>query len=99
MHKRQICHRDIKLDNLIIDPTNGLVKIIDFGFAQSCKERLKVYCGTPSYMLPELIQKKEYSGADADLWAAGVVLYTMLTGMLPFRGKDEKEAKRRIQRG
>ena len=42
-------------------------------------------------MLPELVSKKEYSGPEADLWACGVVLYTMLTGLLPFTGKDEKE--------
>ena len=42
-------------------------------------------------MLPELVSKKEYSGPEADLWACGIVLYTMLTGLLPFTGKDEKE--------
>lgn len=90
MHDKQICHRDIKLDNLIYDK-NKQVKIIDFGFAISSKDRLKNYCGTPSYMAPELIQKKgDYSGPAADIWATGVVLYTLLTGCFPFRGKDEK---------
>ena len=78
MHKKQICHRDIKLDNLVYDQLTGTVKIIDFGFTIGCKERLRSYCGTPSYMLPELVQKKEYSGPEADLWASGVVMYTIL---------------------
>ena len=50
-------------------------------------------------MLPELVSKKEYSGPEADLWACGVVLYTMLTGLLPFTGKDEKELYRKIIKG
>jgi len=47
-------------------------------------------------MLPELVAKREYSGQEADLWATGVVMYTILTGYLPFKGKDEKELYRRI---
>lgn len=78
MHSKQICHRDIKLDNLIY--YKGQVKIIDFGFASSCKEKLKVYCGTPSYMLPEIVARREYCGMEADMWACGVALYTILTG-------------------
>ena len=55
LHKKQICHRDIKLDNIICGDQK--VKIIDFGFATSTKEPLKVFCGTPSYMSPEIVQK------------------------------------------
>ena len=60
MHSKLICHRDLKLDNLIYDKHTGSVKIIDFGFAIGCKEKLKVFWGTPSYMSPEIVQKKEY---------------------------------------
>jgi len=67
------------------------VKIIDFGFAINSKDRLKNYCGTPSYMAPELLLKRgDYSGPATDIWSTGVVLYTLLTGSFPFRGKDEK---------
>ena len=53
------------------------------------KEPLRVFCGTPSYMAPELAQHREYSGAKADVWAAGVVLYVLLTGGFPFKGENE----------
>lgn len=99
MHGKQICHRDIKLDNLIYSEQTKVLKIIDFGFACCCKEKLKTYCGTPSYMCPEIVQKREYRGDEADMWAVGVVMYTVLTGYLPFKGKDEKELERKIVRG
>lgn len=72
------------MDNLIYEPVSQTVKIIDFGFAVISNDRLKVPCGTPAYMAPELTLRKEYSGAAVDLWSAGVVMYTMLTGKLPF---------------
>jgi MAP/microtubule affinity-regulating kinase len=65
---------------LIYQPSTGLIKIIDFGFAISCKDNLKVVCGTPSYMSPELVSKKEYNGAAADMWAVGIVMYALLSG-------------------
>lgn len=99
MHSKQICHRDIKLENLIYLQAQEIVKIIDFGFATSCKEKLKVFCGTPSFMAPEIVAKKEYNGAAADVWSAGVVMYTMLTGSLPFKSTDEKGLYRKIQAG
>jgi serine/threonine protein kinase len=82
-HKRNICHRDIKLDNILVDPTDWSTKIIDFGFAaqvSSIHDKIRTICGTPAYMAPELCQRKEYEGAKVDMWAAGVVLYTILIG-------------------
>lgn len=69
----------------MLDPLTKQVKIIDFGFACSCKERLRVFCGTPSYMSPEIVSNKEYSGGAVDVWACGILLYLMLTGRLPFK--------------
>ncbi len=97
LHSVNVYHRDIKLENLLVD--NNVLKIIDFGFAIKSKEKLKVYCGTPQCMLPELVLKKEYNGADADLWATGIVMYRLLTGVLPFYSKDSKELGRLIVRG
>lgn len=99
IHGKQICHRDIKLDNLIYHEESGALKIIDLGFAGSSKDPLKAFCGTPSYMSPEIVAKKEYNGNGADVWALGVVMYVILTGFLPFKSPDEKGLYRKIQKG
>ncbi len=96
LHMRQLCHRDIKLDNIMFDVETGLVKIIDFGFVICCTEPLNVYCGTPSYMSPEIVAKKPYRGPEADVWAAGVVMFAILTGTLPFKSSDKKTLYRKI---
>ena len=75
-----MCHRDIKLDNLVYHEHSNTLKIIDFGFAMSLKEPLKNLCGTPNFMAPEIVLGREYNGAPADIWACGVVLYVILTG-------------------
>ena len=85
MHSRSICHRDIKPENIIYNAATGTAKIIDFGFATFCKSKLNVFCGTPSYMSPEIVSKKEYSGPAADVWACGVLLFALLTGTTPFK--------------
>ena len=76
-----IVHRDIKLENILIDQ-NGLIKIIDFGFAQSCApfEKLKHICGTPEYMDPDLAARNHYHAQACDVWAMGVCIYLLLTG-------------------
>ena len=56
MHSKHICHRDIKLENLLLDDKNKNVKIIDLGFSIYCKDsKLNTFCGTPSYMAPEIL--------------------------------------------
>jgi len=84
-HGKNISHRDIKLENILVDYRSAekTTKIIDFGFAIQTKdphEKLRTFCGTPAYMSPELCKKKEYSGPASDTWAAGVLLYTLLFG-------------------
>jgi serine/threonine protein kinase len=61
MHSAQICHRDLKLENILVTD-KGKIKLIDFGFSIStCKDQmLQVTCGTTAYMSPELVSKKEY---------------------------------------
>ena len=77
------------------------MKLIDFGFSVNAfpRDKLKVFCGTPSYMAPEIVQKKEYTGQSIDVWALGVILYTLLAGFFPFRGQSEKDLFRKISRG
>lgn len=92
--------RDIKLENILIEAKSGTVKLIDFGFSCISKDRLKIFCGTPSYMSPEIVSKKEYYGGPADVWACGVLLYTLLVGVFPFKSvTTERELFRKINRG
>ena len=99
-HQQSISHRDLKLENIIVDKQNQ-VKIIDFGFSTLTEagERMKIFCGTPSYMAPEIVQRKEFLGAAADLWALGVLLYALLSGTFPFRGLTDKELYAKIAKG
>lgn len=99
-HCRSIAHRDIKLDNILLDEKNN-VKIIDFGFStmNSNDEKSRIFCGTPSYMAPEIVGRKDYYGMQADVWALGILLYAMLCGKMPFKAYNDKELYRRIEKG
>lgn len=99
-HLKNISHRDIKLENvLLVD--NEKVKIIDFGFGVKCPKNTmqKFFCGTPSYMPPEIVQKKNYIGQYADVWSLGILLYCMLCGAFPFRATKEDELYSKIIKG
>lgn len=99
-HRKSIAHRDIKLENILLDQEKN-IKIIDFGFSTCIPndKKIKMFCGTPSYMAPEIVSKIEYAGPPADIWASGVLLYALTNGCFPFRGSSDKELYRRIQRG
>ena len=90
--KKDICHRDIKLEN-ILTIKNDVIKLIDFGFAvKTNKETYQtLLCGSPSYMAPEIVKKEKYIAQYSDIWSLGVLLYSMLFGRFPFIGKSQKE--------
>ena len=98
-HSRCITHRDIKLENLLLDENNQ-IKIIDFGFSTCIpnEKKIKIFCGTPSYMAPEIVMKTEYCGPPADIWAMGVLLFTILSGQFPYRGATDEELYDKICR-
>jgi len=100
LHDRHIVHRDIKLENLLMDD-HGTVKCIDFGFSTIVPpgKKIKVFCGTPSYMAPEIVGRREYAGPCADIWACGVLLYAMLCGCFPFKGANDRDLYRKITKG
>ena len=102
LHSQNIVHRDIKTDNILIDQGTKAIKLIDFGFSvilSNAYTRLKIFCGTPSYMSPEITRKVEYDGKPVDMWALGVLLYLMVTGTNPFKGTNEPDLFKKIQKG
>jgi len=100
IHKRNIAHRDIKLENILMTK-NYEIKIIDFGFGMyNPQNKLQnFFCGTPNYMPPEIAFKKPYNGQQADLWSLGVLVYKMFCADFPFKGKNEKDLYRAIKIG
>ena len=96
---KNICHRDIKLEN-ILTLKNDIIKLIDFGFAvKTNKETFQtLLCGSPSYMAPEIVKKEKYIAQYSDIWSLGVLLYSMLFGRFPFKGKTQEELFENIKK-
>uniref|UniRef100_A0A1J3G3C9 non-specific serine/threonine protein kinase n=2 Tax=Noccaea caerulescens TaxID=107243 RepID=A0A1J3G3C9_NOCCA len=101
-HSLQICHRDLKLENTLLDGSAApRVKICDFGYSKSgvLHSQPKTTVGTPAYIAPEVLSKKEYDGKIADVWSCGVTLYVMLVGAYPFEDpSDPKDFRKTIGR-
>ncbi|KAL4284693.1 hypothetical protein GQ457_16G022090 [Hibiscus cannabinus] len=101
-HAMQICHRDLKLENTLLDgSTTPRLKICDFGYSKSSvfHSQPKSTVGTPAYIAPEVLSKKEYDGKIADVWSCGVTLYVMLVGAYPFEDpEDPRNFRKTIQR-
>jgi serine/threonine protein kinase len=98
MHQFKIMHRDLKPANILLK--NGKAKIADFGLA--CKfsrdHMLRSFAGTPIHMAPEILKGQLYN-QKVDVYSAGTVLYEMLYGVIPFRGRDVRALIESIERG
>lgn len=97
LHNKHIYHRDLKLENILLDYKKD-IKIIDFGFSVECEpeDQLDAFWGTTPYMAPEMVQKEKYWGHQIDVWAIGVITYSMLAGFMPFNGKTEEDLFKKI---
>ena len=91
LHSQNIAHRDIKIDNMLLDRNRDL-KLVDFGLSTKYPDDnlLDQPCGTVVYAAPEVLQGREYHGMLADVWSSGIVLYGMLSGYLPFGEQDDE---------
>jgi len=99
-HNRGVVHRDIKLDNILLN-SSGELKICDFGVSRMVRrgERIVEYCGTPAYIAPEILRGKGYEGFGVDIWSAGVALYAILYGTAPFKSNNIKGLQSLIKKG
>ena len=98
--KPSILHRDVKPENVFLTHEGSCVKLGDFGFTRTLANTMELAltrCGTPYYLSPEHCMNKAYN-AKADVWAAGVVLYELLTLQVPFKGKNILELRNNILR-
>lgn len=87
LHNNWICHRDIKLDNILVDE-NGDVILSDFGFASFALEKLHEREGSVGYAAPEILSGESYDGLKSDMWSLGVLIFTFFAGYTPFKGNN-----------
>ncbi|XP_060691101.1 NUAK family SNF1-like kinase 1 [Hemiscyllium ocellatum] len=99
-HKKGIVHRDLKLENILLDESFN-VKLADFGLSNLYHkdQLLETYCGSPLYASPEIVNGFPYQGPEVDCWALGVLLYTLVYGTMPFDSRSYKTLTQQISCG
>lgn len=101
-HRSGVCHRDLKLENVLLDGSHSpKLKICDFGYSKSTvfDSVPKSTVGTPAYIAPEVLKRLPYNGQNADVWSCGVTLYVMLVGAYPFEDpQDPRNFRKTLQR-
>ena len=100
-HKEDIIHRDIKLDNILLNEEMTLIKLCDFGVSRVAKRgsKLTEQCGTPAYLAPEIIVNEGYEPFLVDVWSMGILLYALMSATVPFKAKTVPELHKIILRG
>ncbi|KAL8959557.1 MAG: hypothetical protein Q9193_003605 [Seirophora villosa] len=99
-HRNSIVHRDLKIENILISKT-GDIKIIDFGLSNlfSPRAQLKTFCGSLYFAAPELLQARQYTGPEVDIWSFGIVLYVLVCGKVPFDDQSMPQLHAKIKEG
>ena len=97
LHNKNITHRDIKTENILLD-SHMNIKLIDFGLATTYErgEKLKSFCGSPSYLAPEVVLRKKYDPELVDVWCLGIALYIMYEARIPFYDDNDDVEKNKI---
>ncbi|PVZ99284.1 hypothetical protein BB558_004702 [Smittium angustum] len=100
LHKHSIVHRDLKIENIMVNSKNE-IKLIDFGLSNlySFRKLLKTFCGSLYFAAPELLEAKEYYGPEIDCWSFGIVLYVLVCGKVPFDDVSISSLHSRIKLG
>lgn len=98
-HAHGVCHRDIKVENILITDNGNRIVLADWGYAANINKNLTKSCGSVHYAAPEIIKGIEYKGTQIDVWSLGVVLYVMVTGKFPFNDDSVKWVMRKIVEG
>ncbi|XP_039125441.1 CBL-interacting serine/threonine-protein kinase 12 [Dioscorea cayenensis subsp. rotundata] len=102
-HARGVFHRDLKPENLLLDE-DGNLKVSDFGLS-AVSDQIRqdglfhTFCGTPAYVAPEVLARRGYDAAKADIWSCGVVLFVLMAGYLPFHDHNLMAMYRKIYKG
>ena len=94
LHEQGYMHRDLKLENIMLDE-NGYIKLIDFGLAENIGKDRQTMCGTAEYMAPEMVLEKGHE-FPIDWWAVGILIYEMLIGISPFFNKNRNKLFEKI---
>jgi serine/threonine protein kinase len=97
LHSKGIMHRDLKLENIMVDD-RGYLKLIDYGLAKTVNddELAMSYCGTPEYLAPEMVDSTGHD-MTVDWWAVGILAYEMLIGVTPFFNKNRQVLMSKIR--
>lgn len=101
-HQNDVAHCDIKPKNLLLasDTDDSFIKLADFGFASRVHKPKSItkQCGTPFFVAPEILARKPYD-MSADIWSAGCIVFLLLSGNVPFKGRTQKELFKNIMKG